>query len=197
MNGSANDRKVDAGGALPTDHAMDATLRSIACLDWPGSDRNGRIEEFLMNQTAARPAKRGRPGVWLGVGVVLLGGAVFGSVRLYQSYMVHLTVNGQEQLHQVEAGPDGNALIEVPMEGGGTARILVGPENVGEDGLIHASIRVEQSGGAAPDQSQPVQAIGPASIQPDKSPDPSKVEPKKESPKKPESKEGKPQDPKR
>lgn len=123
---------------------LEHTLGSFTRLDWPGPERNKAIEEFLMSPTSAttRPA-RSRLGLWIGAGVLLTGGMVYGGVRALDLYRVHLNVNGVDHYRQVQPGPDGTALLSVPTPGGGTARILVGPENMGSDGVIHAGITVE------------------------------------------------------
>lgn len=112
-------------------------------------------------QAPAR-SRRSRLGLWLGAGALLTTGAVFGGVRAYQSYIVHLNVNGVEQVHQVQPGADGTALVSVPMAGGGQARILVGPENVGSDGAIHASISIQPAPTTVTDQTLVIKKIGPA-----------------------------------
>ncbi len=137
-----------------------------------------------MQHSSNQSVTRGRLGLWLGVGAVLVSGAVYGSVRLYQSYMVHLTVNGQEQVHQVEAGPDGTAMVEVPIEGGGTARILVGPDNVGADGTIRAGIEVHSGSGGGGEKTVTIESTGPADANAPKPAQPTKEAPKKDAPKK-------------
>jgi hypothetical protein len=125
---------------------VDASLRQIGQLEWPGADRHGRIEEYLMSQYVTVPSaipasgRRRRLAGWVGAGALLASGLVYGSVRLYERYIVNVNVNGVDHIKAVEPGPDGTALIEVPTPNGGKARILVGPENMGPDGVIRAGV---------------------------------------------------------
>lgn len=159
----------DRNDGRTSTHA-DASLQALASLDWPGPERNRRIEEFLMHIQQKATHQRARAGIWLGVAAVLLGGAVYGGVRLYDRYIVKMNVNGKESVHEVEALPDGNALVEVPLEGGGTARILVGPENVGEDGRIRAGITIQDAGSGEATQTVTIEAIPPGGATPTRQP---------------------------
>lgn len=130
---------------MNTDQKLEAMIAATRDWAWPGSLRNTTIEEFLMKESK-RKGRGVRAGILWGVGVLLTGGAVLGATRLYERYHVRLTVNGVESEHTVEAGPDGTALMEVEMPGGGHARVLVGAENVGPDGQIHVGLWAEDGG---------------------------------------------------
>jgi hypothetical protein len=122
---------------------VDASLRSMMSLEWPGRDRNGVIEEFVMQQKQGTGFAGRRLGIWIAGGLLMLSGAVYGGVQLYDMYVVKLTVNGEEQIHKVTPLPDGTALVETPLKGGGTAKVLVGPENMGPDGTINVKIQID------------------------------------------------------
>ncbi|HLO40264.1 MAG TPA: hypothetical protein VK176_04515 [Phycisphaerales bacterium] len=130
------------------DEKLDESLRSMMSLEWPGSDRNRSIEEFLMQQKSVAAGGRFEPrklGLWIAGGLLMISGAVYGGVKLYDMYVVNLTVNGVQQVHKVTPLPDGTALVETPLKGGGTARVLVGPENIGPDGTINVRIDVGEA----------------------------------------------------
>lgn len=125
------------------DGDVEASLRSMMSLEWPGSDRNRSVEEFIMQQKQGTGLAGKRLGLWIAGGILMLSGAVYGGVSLYNMYVVKLTVNGEEQTHVVTPLPDGTALVETPLKGGGTAKVLVGPENMGPDGTINVKIQID------------------------------------------------------
>ncbi len=136
---------------MSTDRELDSLLAATREREWPGSARNTRIEEFIMHEATRQngSSRARRAGLLFGIGGLMLAGAVYGATRLYEQYRVRLTVNGVQSEHTVEAGPDGTALMEVQLPGGGHARVLVGPENVGGDGQIHVGLTVEGGPGEA------------------------------------------------
>jgi hypothetical protein len=117
---------------------LDRLLQEAAGREWPGPNRNPRIEEFLMNEVTKK--QRSRLGLLLGLGTLLATGAVFGAARLYQEYTVQIQCNGQTIERTVQAGPDGTATFDVALDGGGTATVLVGPGNAGPDGQIQVAV---------------------------------------------------------
>lgn len=142
-------------------HTLDAILAAGSAREWPGPSRNPRFEEFLMHESRkpTRISPR-RLALLIALGVAGVTGAVYGTVRLYESYLVHLTVNGEATEVNAQPGQDGTALLTVPMPGGGRASILVGPENIGPDGKIHVEIRsdpgnLDQSEPPSPEPGQP------------------------------------------
>lgn len=123
----------------PDTGALDRLLQEASGRDWPGPDTNPRIEELLMNEIAKKRAPC-RLRLLLGLGALMATGAVFGAARLYEEYTVRIECNGTTFERTVQAGPDGTASFQVPLDGGGAATILVGPGNVGDDGQIQVSI---------------------------------------------------------
>lgn len=127
---------------MSTDRELDSLIAATREREWPGPARNTRIEEFIMHESTRQngSSRARRAGLLFGIGGLMLAGAVYGATRLYEQYRVKLTVNGVQSEHTVEAGPDGTAMMEVQLPGGGQARVLVGPENVGDDGQIHVAL---------------------------------------------------------
>lgn len=126
-----------------SDETLDKFLFEAGSLDWPGPARNPKFEEFLMVHAESDRTRRLRGSkLFLTLGVLLAGGTVFGAAKLYESYRVRVNVNGVTHERDVTPGPDGTATIVEQLAGGGKARIIVGPENIGADGKIHVGINV-------------------------------------------------------
>lgn len=127
---------------LISEESVDALLRASAAREWPGPGRSPRFEEFLMNEVHRKGVRWSarRIGLMIALGALGLTGAVYGGVRIYDEYIVRVTVNGEVAEFAAEPDAEGLAMIEVPMQGGGRARVLVGPENIGPDGKIHVGL---------------------------------------------------------
>lgn len=129
---------VHRNSSLPTqDAALDRLLQEAAGRDWPGPNRNPRIEEFLMNQIADKKRSR-RLAMFLGLGTLLATGAVFGAARLYEEYSVRVVCdNGQTYEGTFVANADGSGTMDVTLADGSPGQLVFVP--AGQEGELAVS----------------------------------------------------------
>jgi hypothetical protein len=122
---------------------LDRLLQEAGSREWPGPNRNPRIEEFLMNEVTKHQRSRRRFGLFLGLGALMATSAVFGAARLYDRYAVRVEWNGQVYEGVAEVDLDGSASMDLALDGcEGTVYI----QPVGEDGQVNVSVECQPSG---------------------------------------------------
>lgn len=86
-----------------------------------------------------------RTGLFLALGSLLTGGAVYAGARLYER-CVAVTINGEVTAFTEDAHATGIAEISVPQPDGTTRRVVVGPGHADADGRIGMGYAVYENG---------------------------------------------------
>lgn len=84
-------------------------------------------------------------GLFLALGSLLTGGAVYAGARLYER-CVAVTINGEVTAFTEDAQATGIAEISVPQPDGTTRRVVVGPGHADADGRIGMGYAVYENG---------------------------------------------------
>ena len=134
---------------MNAEQRLESLIAAARVRDWPGPVRNSRIEEFIMLQAAQRngAGRARRAGLLFGIGGLMLAGAVYGANRLYNQIIVHGSVNGVEFVGTVQTDENGIATMLVPTPDGGQCTVIVGAENVEDDGAAHFSLSTGENTG--------------------------------------------------